>query len=247
MFKRNYFLLAQALLLAVFFTTGLYAQKKVALTTIFVDRYIGTSDLSANASLAADILTMTKDSNFNLQPVLENFKTTFTESFAKDFPFDMIPEATVLGNQAYQDYKGRNWPDYASPLVAEGYKVMYPGVFLQKKENRDQVEMLQIFPEADGVMFVFMNFSFVKKLAIGGTGVAGIRATCQIWLYNKEGKSVFSIVEGANSKGTVGLVGGIPIIKTDKILPLCTDAAAELLEDLKGRMPKMTKKAASKL
>ena len=55
---------------------------------------------------------------------------------------------------------------------------MYPGGILQKKENRNQNEMLQMFPDSDGIMYVYMSYSFVKKVAIGGMGTAGIRAYC---------------------------------------------------------------------
>lgn len=246
----QHFKAAAAVIALLFFSfSGLLAQsnKKVALTTFFVDRQIGVSELSGSAALTAQILTMAKDTNFNLAPQLENFKNTFFNEYAKHFTFDLIPENEVTGNPDYQAFQEFKFMDYAQPIAAKGYKIMYPGGILQKKENRDQNEMLRIFPKADGVMFVYMSYDFVKKVAIGGTGSAGIRATCNIWLYNKEGKSVFRIIEGATSKGSVALISGIPVVSVDKILPLCQDASARLLEDLMDRLPKMAKKAADKL
>jgi hypothetical protein len=240
-----------AVVLAMTLTTGLMAQKgdkkTVAITTFFVDRQIDVSELSGNAALTAQILTMAKDTNFNLQPVLEEFKNTFFTEYSKHFTFNLKPEAEVTENKDYQAFDEINMLDFARPLVANGYKIMYPGGFLQKKENRNQNEMIKIFPDVDGVMFVFMSYGFVKKVAFGGMGAAGIRATCNIWLYNKEGKAVFKIAEGANSKGTVALVAGVPVVSVEKILPLCKDASKQLLEDLMDRLPKMAKKAGDKL
>lgn len=238
-----------SLLFLCLFCGNISAQsaKKVAVTTFFVDRQIGVSELNGTAALTSQILTMAKDTNFNLEPQLEKFKTTFFNDFAKNFTFDLIPESVITGNPDYQAFQETKMLDYAQPIVAKGYKNMFPGGFLQKKENRDQNEMLRIFPQADGIMFVFMSYDFVKKVAIGGMGSAGIRATCNIWLYNKEGKAVFKIVEGATSKGTVALIAGIPVISVEKILPLCQDATTRMLEDLMGRLPKMARKAADKL
>lgn len=238
-----------SLLLLCLFCGSINAQsaKKVAVTTFFVDRQIGVSELNGTAALTSQILTMAKDTNFNLEPQLEKFKTTFFNDFAKNFTFDLIPESVITGNPDYQAFQETKMFDYAQPIVAKGYKNMFPGGFLQKKENRDQNEMLRIFPQADGIMFVFMSYDFVKKVAIGGMGSAGIRATCNIWLYNKEGKAVFKIVEGATSKGTVALIAGVPVISVEKILPLCQDATTRMLEDLIGRLPKMARKAADKL
>lgn len=236
------------LTLIVLFQTATFAQdsnKKVAITTFFVERQIDLSELSSDVSAARNMLAMANDSSFNLSSVLEEFKTKFFNDYAQHFPFTLKPEAEVLENSDYQAFEETF--EFMRPLTPKGYKVMYPGGFLQKKENRNQNEMLQVFPDADGIMYVYLYYSFIKKVAIGGMGTAGIRATCSIWLYNKEGKPVFRISEGANSKGTVALVAGIPVMGVDKVLPLCKDASARLFEDLTARLPKIAKKAEKKL
>ncbi|MBC7773982.1 MAG: hypothetical protein H7246_00985 [Phycisphaerae bacterium] len=239
-----------ALSIVLAFHTAIAAQdsgKKVALTSFFVDRQIGLSDVSGNVAAARDILALAKDTSFNLQSVLHDFKTKFFADYVQHFPFTLKPEAEVIGNTEYQAFEEAFTFDFVRPLTPNGYKIMYPGGFLQKKENRNQNEMLRIFPDADGIMYVFIDYSFVRKVAIAGMGSAGIRATCNIWLYNKAGKPVFRIAEGANSKGSVPLIANIPVMSADKILPLCKDASARLLEDLMGRLPKIAKKAAKKL
>ena len=222
--------------------------KKVALTTFFVDRQIDISGLpNNNQTFVSSIMAMSKDTNFNLTPMLASFKKSFFEEYSKNFTFSLLPETEVTENPEYQAYAEPDMMDYIRPIVADGYKIMYPGSFLNKKENRAQNEMLKVFPTADGVMFVFMRYGFYTKAAIGGLGAAGIRANCHIWLYNKEGKAVFKVNEGATSKGTVALVAGIPVVSVEKILPLCKDATERLLEDLQERLPKMAKKAGEKL
>ena len=47
--------------------------------------------------------------------------------------------------------------------------------------------MIKMFPDVDGVMFVRLDYGFVQKLGIGGTGSAGIMAYGRIKVWNKEG------------------------------------------------------------
>ena len=108
--------------------------------------------------------------------------------------------------------------------------------------------MLEIFgKDVDGVMFVYIDFQFVKKFAMGGTGTAGMRAYARLKLWNKTGDKVFVVNESATSSKTIGIIGGIPLMKVEKILPLCEDAATELLIDLKKRIPKLVGKVEKKL
>ena len=101
-----------------------------------------------------------------------------------------------------------------------------------------------MFNDADGVMFVFMGYDFVKK-PIPFT--AGVRAFVRIKLWNSEGKRVFTLNEYGTSKKNVAIVGGIPIMKPEKLLPLCESASEKLVADLAKRINKVAKKAAKKL
>ena len=76
---------------------------------------------------------------------------------------------------------------------------------------------------------------------------AGVRAFVRIKLWNKDGKKVFSINEYGTSKKSVGIVAGIPIMKAEKLLPLCESASEKLVADLSKRLKKVAKKAAKKL
>jgi len=51
--------------------------KKIALTTFWVQKHIGFEELGGGAQLSASISSLSEDPNFHLQPVLDNFYKTF--------------------------------------------------------------------------------------------------------------------------------------------------------------------------
>lgn len=225
------------------------AKKKVAVVTFFVSKQIGLGD--GNAQLASRVTDLADNPNFNLQPVLDTFYSKFFNNFAQKFPFELMPEDYVIKNETYKSFdtssvgivvllSGRE-------LNPAGYKTIYPGGALQKSENRNQNKLLEIFPESDGVMFVWMDYEFVPKKGFAGMGTCGMKATINLWLYNKEGKKVFRISEYATSKKQVAMVGGIPVTAFDKVLPLCEDASERLLVELEEKLDKISRKVDAKL
>ena len=247
----------KTLLLPLLFTTllvnsfvGHSQNKQVALTSFWVSKHIGFEQLGGNAALAASIASLSENPDFNLQPVLDNFYKTFTEVYAKNFPFDLVAEDDVLKKEEYINYEGRfNESEDADRsklfqryLTPEGYKPLIESLFKGEKSN--QMQMVKMFDGSDGVMFVSMGYDFVKK-PIPFT--AGVRAYVKIKVWNKEGKKVFSINEYGTSKKTVAMVGGIPIMKTETLLPLCESASEKLVADLGKKIKKVSAKAAKKL
>lgn len=241
-------LLVTGLLISIL---GKSQDKKVALTTFYVDKHIGFSELGGGAAgMAASIASLAEDPNFNLQPVLDNFYNTFMNSYAKDFPFALLPEEEVLNNSDYKNYEGRFNESQDKDrnkllqqyLTAKEYTPLVESFIKGEKSN--QMQMVKMFSSADGVMFVSMSYDFIKK-AVPFT--AGIRAHVRIKVWNKEGKRVFTVNESANSKKSVAIVGGIPVMTPDKLLPLCENASKELVQDLAKRMKKIASKAGKKL
>ena len=234
----------------IFLNSGAVAQKKVALTSFWVSKHIGFEDLGGTAALVAAISSLSEDPNFNLQPVLDNFYTTFTEEYAKSFPFELMPEEEVIKRKEYIAYEGRFNEDkdadrsklFQRYLTPEGYKPLVESLFKGEKSN--QMQMVNMFNDADGVMFVSMGYDFVKKPL---PFTAGVRAFVRIKLWNAEGKRVFTINEYGTSKKNVAIVAGIPIMKPEKLLPLCESASEKLVSDLSKRLKKVAKKAAKKL
>jgi hypothetical protein len=224
--------------------------KKVAVTTFWVSKHIGFEELGG-IGVAAAVASLCDDPNFNLQPVLDNFYNTFTNVYAKEFPFDLLPEDSVLNNEEYKAYEGRfdeaNDEDRAKLfqrfLSAKTYTPLKESLISGDKSN--QMQMVQMFKdEADGIMFVSMGYDFVKKPL---PFTAGIRAYVRIKIWNKEGKRVLTINEYGTSTKTVGIVAGIPIMDVDKLLPLCESASEKLVKDLEKKIGKVSKKCAKKL
>ena len=227
------------------------AQKKVAVTTFWVSKHIGFEQLGGNSvALAAAILSLSDDPNFNLQPVLDNFYNTFTKEYAEQFPFELMKEEDVIKTEAYQNYETR-WGEgndkdrnklFQRYLTPEGYKPMMESL-RNKGENSNTMQMIKMFPDADGIMFVTMGYNFIKKPV---PFTAGVQAYIKIKLWNKEAKRVFVIHEFGTSKKSVGIVGGIPLMKPDKLLS-CESASDKLVADLGKKIKKISKKAAKKL
>ena len=216
--------------------------KKVAVVTFYADKNVDLSDVGlAGAEIIADLA---KDPSFNLQPLVNQFHDKFFNEYAKKFPFELIPEAQVTGNAAYQAFK----PEYSTAITGDSY-VTAPG-YIAVDHNvgkKNESELLKIFNDVDGVMFVFLTFNMNKGFGVGGTATTKMQAYANIVLYNKEGKKVFTINEHANSKKTGVMVGGVPVMKPEKVLPMCESALDELMEDLDKRIQKIIDKSAKKL
>jgi hypothetical protein len=250
--------LMRVFLLALFVCNTISAisadRKKVAVVTFYCDKWIDMSDLGGTAALMSAAGTLAEDTTFDIKKVLTNFHDVFFNEFSKQLPFDLLPESEVIGNEDYKAFQSY-WDETSDKdqkkllqryATVDGYKPLLE--MLTKSEKRNENRMLEIFGDkVDGVMFVYLDFSMVQKVAIGGTGAAGISSYCRIKLWNKEGKKVFAINESAMSKGTVAVVGGIPIMKPEKILPLCEDSSEKLLADLRKRLGKIVSKSAEKL
>ena len=236
------------ILIALFFivsTTGLHAQnKKVAVVTFYVVKKIGVADFGSNAELA--VTKLVNDSNFNMSPILKKFHAEFFDSYSKAFPFQLLPEDEVLSNDAYKAFAPRGeatsgvFKDtYNLPITS--YKVVLPVIGHENERN-----LLKIFSQCDGVMKVYIDFDLVK-IGFGGMGVVKVNAHANIALFNKDGDKVFSVKEDAKSKNVSPLIGGVPVMTVEKILPMCESALDELMVELQKDMPKMVKKADAKL
>lgn len=225
-------------------STPVTAQKKVALVTFYCDKKIG------GTGLGTAIESLIKDPSFNLKPLVDKSYERFVTEYAKDFPFALIDNNEIVSNADYKNYHSRYFVDTAKGankvmglqyVTAKDLILAYGDIVaLQKDENRDPCNMNKLFPNADGIMFVSMDYEFESR-AMGFA--AGIRAYLNIHLYDKKCDKVFRIRESAPSKTKVPAVAGIPVMDPKKIQPLCEDATQELFEDLKGRIGKIVKKS----
>lgn len=249
-------LMMAALMLSFFSTTAFAQRKKVAVVTMYCDKYIGTSNLAGSAQLIAGIQTLADDPNFDLTSVLNSFHDKFFNEFAVQFPFDLIPESEVITNPDYMAYESA-WGETKADqdksvfekryLTVTGYKPLLESLG-KGGDKSNQQRMVQMFQgKVDGILFVNIDFEFTPKMAIGGMGTAGVQAYCRMKMWNKDGEKVFKINEFAMSKETVAMVAGIPVMETEDLLPMCQDATTRMMEDLQGRLKKIATKSADKL
>lgn len=242
--KKN-LLLASAFLMLFSFLS--FAQdKKVAVVTFYVNKKIDVTEFGAATYVAVNKLS--DDPSFNMESLLKSFHSDFFDDYSKQFPFQLVPEDQVINNEAYKAFvpvgvASSGVLDISKfATVIPGYKVLIEKLAGHENEKN----MVKIFNQADGVMDVSISFKLVK-IGLGGMGVVKVQASANIALFNKNGDKVFSVDEDAKSKGANPMVAGVPVMTTEKILPLCESAMDELKKELEKDMPKMVKKADKKL
>jgi hypothetical protein len=228
-------------------SASVFAQKKIALVSFYCDKKIGGTGMGSVGE------SLVKDPNFNLKPLMDKSYDRFVNEFAKDFPFTIIDKAEFVNKPEYREYKSKFMVDTTKGfnkfaglqfVVAKDLIFAYGDITLTKEENKDQCNLIKIIDSADGTLFVSMDYE-IESRAMGFA--AGITAYLNMFLYDKKCDKVFRIREYGKSKGKVPAVAGIPVMKSDKIQPLCEDATDALFEELKGKLGKIVKKSAKNL
>jgi hypothetical protein len=236
------------LMLTVFTVSA--QKKKVAVVTFYANKVIDFSEIAGDKlteSVAKKVFELRDNPKFNLQPLLNKYHDAFFNEYSKSFPFDLLPETEVTGSAAYKSFVPKYQMDKFEAndyLVYDGYKYIYDGPMAAVNEEGIAKALAD---KADGVLFVHIDFAFEKGFGIGGTSTLKVKAFTRISLYDKKGTKLFVINENERSKKTMVMVGGIPVLDVDKILPNCESALTELMGDLNKRIEKIIKKTALKL
>ncbi|WP_124981014.1 hypothetical protein [Nonlabens xiamenensis] len=223
-------------------------KKKVAVVSFYADKVIDLSAVDPSVNFIAQNTEMSNDPNFNLSEPLQEFFDQFFASYVDEFDFELIPQEQVLSLPEYQNYKPRlgdtkNIGGQANYIAVDGYKVIPNyGSGYEIKKLKPIAEALG----ADAVMIVRLNYRF-NKTGIGKLGYYSIQAVVNVDLFSKDNKSIFQFHELAGSKKKAVMVGGIPVMSSEKILPMCKDATIELIEDMNKKIDRLAKKANRKL
>jgi hypothetical protein len=222
-----------------------YAQdKKVAVVTFYVVKQIDLNGVGSAAQVAM-VNQLADDPKFDMAPLLKNFHDRFFEN-SKSFPFEFVPENEVVNNDAYKNF----YPEGASVneiikgsanLAANGYKIVLP-----LKTHENEINLLKIFGQCDGVMKVYLSFDLESR-GFGRMALVKINAHANIELFNKKGDKVFTIKKIAMSEKSGAQIAGIPFFTPGKILPLCESSVDQLILALDKDLPKMVSKAGRKL
>tara|TARA_R110000796_G_scaffold34235_2_gene88535 strand:+ start:111 stop:797 length:687 start_codon:yes stop_codon:yes gene_type:complete len=222
-------------------------KKKVAVVTFYADKMIDLSALDASADLIAKNSNLSDDPDFNLTEPLNKLHTAFFSEYAENFDFEFIEENEVFTNEKYKSFKptyeeaGNINGDVESTTSIEGYNVI-PNYRQNVKDLKEVAEDLGV----DAIMFIHLDFGFVKT-GVGNLGYVSIQARFSMDLYTKDNKSVFQFREVAGSSKKAVMVKGIPVMKTDKIQPMCESAVEKLMKDLNKKVARLAKKANKKM
>jgi hypothetical protein len=241
------------LLLFTVFLSGIYAEaqtKKIAIVTFYADKLIGADKLAEGARASFYEMAEKENEQFDIEPILINFHEVFKEDYLESFPFEIVPEEDVINNPGYRNYELPS-SITVNPnrfISIDGYQVLVSGGNLLRSW-RTESHMLEVLSDLDidGVMYISLYYTWEPKIALGGMGNVGIKANITMELYNREAKKVFSHNESAVSKKSVALVGAVPVMNYDKLIPMCQNATEMLVKDLNKRIPKLTKKVGKKL
>ena len=225
-------------------------KKKVAIVSFYANKVIDFTEIAGDKlteSVAKKVFDLRDNPKFNLEPILDKYHDAFVNEYAKSFPFDLAPEAEVLTSDAYKNFVPKYQMDKFEAndyLVYDGYKYIYDGPMAAVNEEGIAKALAD---KVDGVMFVHIYFAFETGFGIGSTSTLKVMAFTRISLYNKNGTKLFVINESERSKKTMVMVGGVPVLDVDKILPNCESATDELMGDLNKRIQKIVKKTDMKL
>lgn len=229
------------------FMLGNAQKKKVAVVSFYADKMIDLSALSASADLIAKNTNLSDDPNFNLTEPLKKLHSAFFSEYSKNFDFEIISEEDVLSNETYKAFEptyeeaGNIVKDVKSTTSIEGYNVI-PNYRKNVKDLKAVAEDLGV----DAIMFIHLDFGFVKT-GVGSFGYVSIQARYSMDLYSKDNNSIFQFREVAGSSKKAVMVKGIPVMKTDKIQPMCESAVDKLMKDLNKKVKRLAKKSNRKL
>ncbi|AUC80622.1 hypothetical protein [Lacinutrix sp. Bg11-31] len=222
-------------------------KKKVAVITFYADKTIDLSALSASADLIAKNTNLSDDPDFNLTEPLKKLHNAFFSEYSKNFDFEIIDEKEVLSNDVYKEFvptyqEGKTFLTNVETTTAiEGYNVI-PTYRKNVKDLKPVAEALGV----DAIMFINLSFGFVKT-GIGSMGYVSVQARYSMDLFTKDNNSIFQFNEIAGSKKKAVMVGGIPVMNTSKIQPMCESAVEKLMKDLNKKVQRLAKKANKKM
>lgn len=266
-------------LIAVLSASTFAQTKRVAVVQFRANKVIGASDMffGLDNNITRHLTTIAEDPRFKVMPILEEFHQLFFKDFAPQMPVEVLPENVVLNTPGYRNYfKEVEKNPRGAKLMAIVGKIEEPHYIAMKgylpliedestrfgtqlsgttTKNSTQRQIMQVFEgQADGVMFIHLDFAMGRKKSLGGFVTNGLVqdgrmvAKGRITLYNREGKRVFEIIKEGYSEEKYNRIAGLSLeTKPEDLLPMCKSAAKNLFKELEETFPKMTRKVDAKL
>lgn len=234
-------LLVLTLALSVFYANS--QVNKVAVVAISANDGLRTEGFEDIAINTMSDLYMGQD--FNITEELEAFKNYLNTDLAKEFPFELMDEATIINNETFISFKNTYAESGAGKLSKrlpyDGYS-QYLGLY-----KKLTTQLSEIFPEADAFMVVELNFSIAPKAMVGGNGAAGGKAKATISLYHKTGKRIMYLGASGISESSIKVVAGQIVSDRSEIPGTLKEGSEKLYVDMKENLPKKIEKMKKKL
>ena len=102
------------LIFSFLFLTGRSQDKKVAVTTFFMNKKVQPGDLGLGAEAIKQADALADDPAFNLEPMLGKLHDSFFNDLSKDLPFQLLDEYNQHFQGPSEPWKRVNhiYPDY---------------------------------------------------------------------------------------------------------------------------------------
>jgi len=198
--------------------------EEAALISIYCDKRIDMSDFGG---LAALVNQLAQDKSFQLKPLAVKLRDDMFGKYAAGLPFQLIPEAQVIGAPAYRTFETQkfslNKAFYDAP---DGY------VFYPLNDDVAYRVLLDAFPGVEAFMVCSAYFKLTKEFAIAGFGTARVTSFVTVLVLDRSRQVILRKSTYAGSDDTIKFaLGGV--FDAAEILPLCvqaTDKAARKFE-----------------
>ncbi len=198
--------------------------EEAALISIYCDKRIDMSDFGG---LAALVNQLAQDKSFQLKPLAVKLRDDMFGKYAAGLPFQLIPEAQVIGAPAYRTFETQkfslNKAFYDAP---DGY------VFYPLNDDVAYRVLLDAFPDVEAFMVCSAYFKLTKEFAIAGFGTARVTSFVTVLVLDRNRQVILRKSTYAGSDDTIKFaLGGV--FDASEILPLCvqaTDKAARKFE-----------------
>ncbi len=229
------------ILVSLSFVVALNAQiNKVALVSIYGNKQIDASDFGTVGA----IKTLGHDPAFDLSGIITDVKDRIYNDLAKDFPFTMLEEDKLVGNEQYVQLAKET-----ESKISKLFYICPEGYYFIPNTKKNIAALYDIFqPEGvDGFMYVSVDYSLHKVIQAMGFGTAKVSATITMWIYDKSGKKIFMMSVYQTSDESIKFALGGNAMEADKIIPLCEDATNKAFIRMKEKLPKKIAKMAKKV
>lgn len=234
-------LLVLTLALSIFYAEA--QMNKVAVVGISANneiKTVGFDDLTLN-----EIQGVFMSTEFNIDEELARFKDYFFNELSKEFPFEIIDEASIINNEnyiAFKDaYQDKLFVKLAKRTPAKGYASL-------QGFTKSQLDSLgQMFESAKAFMVVRLDYNIGAKTLINGNGKAGGLATVHVELWLPTMKRIMHLNAKGMSKIGFTVLAQQITSNRDKIPQSLKEASDELFVEMKENLPKQIKKMNKKL